>query len=89
MNSLEKSDIFIFIGAFILFCIMMSLNGCSSVKPVVVTKEVMVPVKCEAEIPERPVKVNSITRNVASIVEYTEKLEVIIDTCVVNKKNGQ
>ena len=88
MNSL-KSDILIFIGAFILFCIMMSLNGCSSVKPVVVTKEVMVPVKCEAEIPERPSKVNSVIRNVASIVEYTEKLEVIIDTCVVDKKNRQ
>lgn len=84
MNSLEKSNLLIY-----LFCLMFSLNGCSGVKPAIVTKEVLVPVKCEAEIPERPTKVNSITRNVASIVEYTEKLEVIIDTCVVDKKNGQ
>ena len=83
MNSLRKSNLLIFIG--ILFCSMFSLIGCSTVKPVIVTKEVLVPVKCEVEVPKRPTKVDSITRSVASIVEYTEKLEVIIDSCVADK----
>lgn len=89
MSFFDKNDVFLFIGIFLLICIVVGFSGCSSVKTAVVTKEVLVPVKCEAEIPERPIKANSITRNVASIVEYTEKLEVIVDTCVVDKKNGQ
>lgn len=85
MNSLKKSNLLIFIGVLFLFCSMFSLSGCSTVKPVIVTKEVLIPVKCEVEVPKRPTKVDSITRSVASIVEYTEKLEVIIDSCVVDK----
>lgn len=81
MNSLKRSNLLIFIGILFLF----SLSGCSAVKPIIVTKEVFVPVKCEVEVPKRPTKVDSITRSVASIVEYTEKLEVIIDSCVADK----
>lgn len=42
----------------------------------------MIPVKCQAEIPERPTKVRMISHNVSNIIEYTEKLEALVEMCV-------
>lgn len=60
--------------------LMFSLSACS--KTAIVTKEVMIPVKCQAEIPERPTKVRMISHNVSNIIEYTEKLEALVEMCV-------
>ena len=62
--------------------IIINLTGCSSVTPTVVTKEVLVPVKCEMSVPNRPTKVASTSKNVSNILEYTEKLETIVEACV-------
>ena len=71
---------------FILISILIIINftGCSSVAPTIVTKEVLVPVKCEMSVPNRPTKVASTSKNVSNILEYTEKLETIIEVCVKN-----
>ena len=73
---------------FILISILIIINftGCSSVSPTIVTKEVLVPVKCEMSVPVRPTKVASTSKNVSNILEYTEKLETIIEACVKNTK---
>ena len=60
--------------------LMFSLSACS--KTAIVTKEVMIPVKCQAEIPKRPTKVRMISHNVSNIIEYTEKLEALVEMCV-------
>ena len=60
--------------------LMFSLSACSNTA--IVTKEVMIPVKCQAEIPERPAKVRMISHNVSNIIEYTEKLEALVEMCV-------
>lgn len=70
--------------SFILILIIISLSGCSGVTPTIVTKEVLVPVKCEMSVPVRPTKVKSTSKNVSNILEYTEKLETIIEACVKN-----
>ena len=71
---------------FILISILIIINftGCSSVAPTIVTKEVLVPVKCEMSVPNRPTKVASTSKNVSNILEYTEKLETIVEVCVKN-----
>lgn len=79
MNFLKNNFIFILI-----LIIIISLSGCSSVTPTIVTKEVLVPVKCEMSVPERPTKVESTSKNVSNILEYTEKLETIVEACVKN-----
>lgn len=73
MYSLVKSS-------FILAALVLSLSACS--KTAIVTKEVMIPVKCQAEIPVRPKKVRVVSHNVANIIEYTEKLETLVEMCV-------
>ena len=62
--------------------IIINLTGCSSVTPTIVTKEVLVPVKCEMSVPNRPTKVASTSKNVSNILEYTEKLETIVEARV-------
>lgn len=64
--------------------IIINFTGCSSVTPTIVTKEVFVPVKCEIRVPNRPTKVGSTSKNVSNILEYTEKLETIVQACVKN-----
>ena len=49
---------------------------------VVRTQEVYIPTKCEQNIPKRPTKKENISRNVIDILEYTEKLEKIVEACV-------
>ena len=68
----------------ILILIIINFTGCSSVTPTIVTKEVLVPVKCEMSVPNRPTKVSSTSKNVSNILEYTEKLETIVEACVKN-----
>lgn len=77
MDFLKSSIILILI-------IIINFTGCSSVSPTIVTKEVLVPVKCEISVPVRPTKVASTSKNVSNILEYTEKLETIIEACVKN-----
>lgn len=73
MRSLVKNSV-------ILVALAFSLSACGNTA--IVTKEVMIPVKCQAEIPERPKKVRVISHNVANIIEYTEKLEALVEMCV-------
>lgn len=73
MRSLVKSSL-------LAVLLMFSLSACSNTA--IVTKEVMIPVKCQAEIPERPTKVRMISHNVSNIIEYTEKLEALVEMCV-------
>ena len=56
-------------------------SGCAT-KERIVTQEVYIPVKCQATKPVRPTKTNSYERNILNILEYTEKLEVLVDKCV-------
>ena len=56
-------------------------SGCAS-KERIVTQEVYIPVKCQAAKPVRPTKTSSYERNILNILEYTEKLEVLVDKCV-------
>lgn len=76
MYSLVKNS-FILVA---LVSLVFSLSACS--KTAIVTKEVMIPVKCQAEIPQRPKKVRIVSHNVANIIEYTEKLEALVEMCV-------
>lgn len=76
MRSLIKNSHVLILSSFIV----LSLCACSSTA--IVTKEVLVPVKCEAEVPERPKKVRMVSHNVTNIIEYTEKLEALVDMCV-------
>ena len=78
MNFLKSSIILILI-------IIINFTGCSSVSPTIITKEGLVPVKCEINIPIRPTKVASTSKNVSNILEYTEKLETIIEACVKDR----
>ena len=48
--------------------IIINFSGCSSVTPTIVTKEVLVPVKCEMSVPNRPTKVASTSKNVSNIL---------------------
>ena len=73
MRSLVKSSL-------LAVLLMFSLSACSNTA--IVTKEVMIPVKCQAEIPKRPTKVRMISHNVSNIIEYTEKLEALVEMCV-------
>ena len=73
MNSLIKNSL-------LAVLLMFSFSACSNTA--IVTKEVMIPVKCQAEIPERPTKVRMISHNVSNIIEYTEKLEALVELCV-------
>ena len=73
MCSLVKNSV-------ILGALVFSLSACG--KTAIVKKEVMSPVKCQAEIPERPKKVRIVSHNVANIIEYTEKLEALVEMCV-------
>lgn len=56
--------------------------------PKTITKEVIVkvPVKCEVEIPKRPERVKNASENVVNILEYTEKLEALVEMCVNGEK---
>lgn len=81
MNFLKSNFTFILI-----LIIIISFTGCSSVSPTIITKEVLVPVKCELSVPVRPTKVASTSKNVSNILEYTEKLETIVEVCV-KKRN--
>ena len=56
-------------------------SGCAT-KERIVTQEVYIPVKCRAAKPVRPIKTSSYERNILNILEYTEKLEVLVDKCV-------
>ena len=56
-------------------------SGCAT-KERIVTQEVYIPVKCQAVKPVRPIKTSSYERNILNILEYTEKLEVLVDKCV-------
>lgn len=85
LNKVSKINSFSINSIFLLFFVFLFFTGCSSVKTAIVTKDVYIPVKCEVDIPPRPVKVDSTSRNVISILEYTEKLEVIIEACVEKK----
>jgi hypothetical protein len=46
---------------------------------------VYVPVKCNAPVPERPAYNPDPVKGVVDILEYTEKLELIIKTCTKEK----
>ena len=56
-------------------------SGCAT-KERIVTQEVYIPVKCQAVKPVRPIKTSSYEKNILNILEYTEKLEVLVDKCV-------
>ena len=56
-------------------------SGCAT-KERIVTQEVYIPVKCQATKPVRPTKSSSYEKNILNILEYTEKLEVLVDKCV-------
>ena len=56
-------------------------SGCAT-KERIVTQEVYIPVKCQPTKPVRPTKTSSYERNILNILEYTEKLEVLVDKCV-------
>lgn len=55
---------------------------------VIKTQEVYIPTKCEQNIPKRPTKKANISRNVIDILEYTEKLEKIVEACVSDPSNS-
>lgn len=52
--------------------------GCSTLS---VPKEVYIPVKCKAVIPNRPTHTNY-EEDIINILSYTEKLERIVKVCV-------
>ena len=52
--------------------------GCSTLS---VPKEVYIPVKCKAVIPNRPTHTNY-EEDIINILSYTEKLERIVEVCV-------
>ena len=56
-------------------------SGCAT-KERIVTQEVYIPVICQATKPVRPTKTSSYEKNILNILEYTEKLEVLVDKCV-------
>lgn len=70
----------IFILAVILICCGIIVCGCSNRESVVV-QEVYIPVKCNVEIPKKPLP-SSYVNDVIEIIEYAEKLEKIVEVCV-------
>ena len=70
MNSLRK---IVSLCVFSIFFI-----GCSTLS---VPKEVYIPVKCKATIPDRPTHKNY-EEDIINILSYTEKLEKIVEVCV-------
>ena len=70
MNSLRK---IVSLCVFSVFFI-----GCSTLS---VPKEVYIPVKCKAVIPNRPTHTNY-EEDIINILSYAEKLERIVKVCV-------
>lgn len=56
------------------------LSGCST-KEVIVTQDVYIPIKCDVDVPERPIQ-KEYVNDVINIIEYVEKLETVVDVCV-------
>lgn len=72
MSSLKISILLSFIVFF---------SACS-VKERIVTQEVLIPIKCEKDIPNRPKPSGEYGNDVITILAYTEKLEEVVKDCV-------
>jgi hypothetical protein len=57
---------------------------CCACAPIVKTEyiTVAVPVRCEIELPLRPVKDNDTVLAVIDLIAYTRKLEVVLQACI-------
>lgn len=62
--------------------------ACAST-PQIVVQEVKIPQKCRAYVPERPDRIELISQNIVKILEYTEKLEALVNMCVENESTPQ
>lgn len=61
-------------------------GGCAS-KPMVKVEiqEVLVPIKCDVEIPQRPKRQMELVENIRAIALYAEKLEIALKECVKDR----
>jgi len=64
-------------------CCMVSLAGCIPKTVIKIEyRDVLVPVRCQAEAPLRPTYNPDPVMGVVDILEYCEKLEVLLKTCI-------
>lgn len=66
----------------ICFVIMVLTSSCAKkVEYITQYQEVKVPIKCEFEIPDRPLDSGDIVINTSNLLSYTERLEVVLRKC--------
>jgi len=63
----------------------MGLNCAPKTVTKIEYRDVYVPVRCNVSIPPRPAYNPNPVLGVVDILEYTEKLEVLLNTCVGGK----
>lgn len=63
-----------------IFCF--SFIACSNQIVKIETKEVLIPVKCEAEVPKKPPREKDLPKMIIKLLKYIESLEVIVNACV-------
>lgn len=59
-------------------------NGCSAknTQPSVVYEPVMIPQKCEVDIPQKPLSTGDIAKDNVLILQYSENLLLALKTCI-------